>query len=186
VRKAIIATIVLALGFLAYVAIYVGIMRPVHLSEEQAGPFRIVAKTHVGPYYKMASVIQEVESWAKNHQLKCRLSFGQYFDDPTRVDENRLQSRGGCILEPGETLPTPLPSEFVADQIPAGRFIKATFDGAPSIGPVLVYPKILEKAREARTANSRSDQDHAWGAIEVYEVHDDRSMTTTYYFPISQ
>jgi hypothetical protein len=165
-------------GFLAY---YLGAFKPVALSEQSRGPFIIIYKDHVGPYHKTVSVITEVEKWAQDKGLGCKLSFGEYPDDPETVEEARLKSRGGCLYDKaGFTLPKELPAGFHSAEIPARDYVIAIFNGSPGIGPMKVYPQVMDYMREKKLKQSGA-------VIEVYEIHsrtERNSMTTTYLFPI--
>lgn len=167
-----------------YIFQYTGAFKTVTISQDERGPYQILFKNHVGPYHKIVSVIEEVETWARANSLKCRLSFGEYFDDPRAVEEGRLNSRGGCIIEAstGETvtlekLKSNLPPEFQISEIEKTKAVVALFTGAPGIGPMKVYPKAEDYISDNKLTRKGS-------VIEVYEVFDKRSMQTIYIWPI--
>lgn len=160
--------------YVGYLLFYVGAFKPVVISEKQAGPFILLYKDHVGPYHKIVPVIEEVETWAKENGIDCKLSFGKYLDDPNSVEEARLKSIGGCILTAAIT--TALPEGFKTETQPEAQFVVATFEGSPGIGPMKVYPKVFAYFEDQRIA--RGDY-----TLEIYEVHSQQAMTTTYYFP---
>src|SRR3989344_883435 len=135
--------------FLLYLFQYTGALKSVISDQDERGPYTVIFKTHIGPYHKIVSTIEEIETWAKANGLKCRLSFGEYFDDPRMVEEGRLNSRGGCLIDPLieeektvlEKLKTILPQDYKIDEIPKTKAVVALFTGAPGIGPLKVYPK---------------------------------------------
>ncbi|MFM8834854.1 MAG: hypothetical protein ACKOEV_14685, partial [Cytophagales bacterium] len=86
--------------FFLYLFQYTGAFKSVSISQDERGPFTLIYRSHVGPYHKIVGQIEIVERWAKENGLKCRLSFGEYFDDPRMVEEGRLNSRGGCLVDP--------------------------------------------------------------------------------------
>lgn len=160
-----------------------GVFRDVTIETGNDGPHAVVVKEHLGAYHKIADVILEVEAWARAQGEPCTQTFGEYFDDPERTDEDRLRSRGGCILsntapEELDKLKSALPAGYAIDSIPERLYILATFDGAPSLGPLKVYPQVLEHAKLNRLEINAA-------VIEIYQVESERSGTTRYLFPIT-
>lgn len=170
------------LGLLAgsglYLANYLGYFLPVTVVESEEPAKKLLFKKHFGPYHKIVPVIREVESWARGNGHSCQFSFGQYLDDANLVDQDRLRSRGGCLVD---EFPAKMPEGFQVDTLPAGKFVKATFQGSPGIGPFKVYPAAL-----SHLANARLVRDESLGVIEVYEVINDHEMTTNYFFPVRE
>ena len=118
-------------------------------------------------------MIQEAEAWANSHNLRCPQTFGEYLDDPSLIDEDRLRSHGGCVLS--ATLTT-VPPDFQY-QIRAERtYVVARFPGSPSIGPYKVYPKVQAFIAEQRLKPAAP-------VIEIYTISGDQ-MTTEYLFAV--
>lgn len=182
------ALLAFSLGFIIfflYLFQYTGAFKSVSVDIDERGPYTVVFKSHVGAYHKIVSTIEEVETWAKANGLKCRLSFGEYFDDPRSVEEGRLSSRGGCMIDPLipdenaklEKLKNNLPADFKVSEIPKSKAVVALFTGAPGIGPLKVYPKAEDYIVEHKLERQGS-------VIEIYEVFDRKSMQTTYIWPL--
>ncbi len=163
----------LVLGVSGYFYWYLGGWRSVTITEKKMGPYFMLAKDHVGAYHKIAPVIQEVESWAKSQSLDCSKTFGEYLDDPETVEQGRLKSRGGCLLSAKPTLP--LAEGMQVIDLPEADYVVANFDGSPAIGPMKVYPKVTEYFEAMKKKITSS-------VIEIYEVHSQTSMSTTYLF----
>ncbi len=159
-----------------YLTNYLGYFKPVVVTESEEPAKKLLFKKHYGPYHKIVPTIREVESWARGNGHPCQLSFGNYIDDPNQVDQDRLRSRGGCLVD---QFPTKMPEGFEVDTLPAGKFVKATFQGSPGIGPFKVYPTAL-----GFVVNNRLKRDESVGVYEIYEIHQDQSMTTNYFFPV--
>jgi AraC family transcriptional regulator len=157
-----------------YLMNYLGAFRPVIISQKLAGPFHFIYKTHVGPYHKIVSSIEEVEKWAKDQGIDCHLTFGEYLDDPRQTEEVRLRSLGGCVVN---EIPSTLPEGFESNTVPEKSYVTAVFEGSPGIGPLKVYPKIFAYIEDKNLQREET-------VIEIYEVHSQESMTTTYYFPL--
>lgn len=175
-------TLLLVGATVGSIAWKLGAFREVAIATQEDGPFHVLSKEHLGPYHKIADVILEVEAWARSQGEPCTRSFGEFFDDPERTDEDRLRSRGGCILNKSapadiEALKSKLPANYNLTTIDQRLYAIATFDGAPSLGPVKVYPKVLEYV-------SLNRLEIKGAVIEIYEIHSERSGSTRYLFPV--
>jgi AraC family transcriptional regulator len=169
-------------GTVGSIAWKLGAFKDVGIVTQSDGPFLILSKQHLGPYHKIAEVILEVEAWARSQGEPCTLSFGEFFDDPERTDEDRLRSRAGCILSKTskteiQSLTSKLADGYSIQTIEKRLYSIATFHGAPSLGPVKVYPKIREYLDLNRLKLDGS-------VIEIYEVHSASSGSTRYLFPV--
>ena len=155
-----------------------GAFKPVELRVEEAGPFQVVYQPHTGAYHKIVPVIEAVEKWATQIQEPCKISFGEYIDDPNAVEEDRLKSIGGCIVK--ENWTGKLPAGFDYKELPRRLFVTADFAGAPSIGPQKVYPRVAKYMAE-----NGLKPDGA--VVEMYErVPDAQQIKTRYYFPVKR
>jgi effector-binding domain-containing protein len=166
------------LGMAGYFTWYLGALRPVNLAEQEAGPYNLLYKENVGPYHKVAPLITEVETFAKSHGLICKLTFGQYLDDPRNVEEGRLRAHVGCLLSTEELAALKdLPADYKTETILSKKYLVAIFEGSPAIGPMKVYPKAEDyfNAKNIKIAGP---------VIEIYEVHSEKAMTTKYLFPM--
>ncbi len=173
--KHLIAAIFLGLfSFFAYLLIHLGVFKPVLISEENGPAMKLIYKEHTGAYHKIIEVIKEVEDWAKKSNIDCSRSFGEYIDKPGELDEARLRSRGGCWVD---EFPKNIPPDFKTQEYPVRNYIKAVFEGSPSIGPWKVYGKVEDFAEDSRKKIKGA-------TLEVYVIHSAEKMTTTYFFPI--
>ena len=167
------------LSFAGFLAFHLGALKPVHITEEDRPEMHGLYENHVGPYHKTVSVIEKVEAWAKENKIDCHLSYGEYLEDPQTVEEARLKSRGGCIVE---KLPWKLPEELHTIDYPKRHYVVAIFDGSPGIGPLKVYPKVAEYMGKHSLQQNGP-------VLEIYEIHSrekTESMTTTYLFPVEK
>lgn len=174
-KYVLIFVIMVMISFGSYVAYYLGAYKTVTVSEATMGPYTLVYLDHVGPYHKIAPVIAQVESWMKEHKYDCSLSFGQYLDNPREEEEARLKSRGGCLVK---DVPKDLPADYKVLTLPAQKYVTASFDGSPGIGPIKVYPKVNKYIIEKGL-----NQDGP--VMEIYDIHatnEKNDMTTTYLF----
>ncbi len=175
-KMIILMTVGIILVFATGLALRLGIHKPVQVLEKEEGPYFQIYKRHVGPYYKIVPVIQEVEKWAKENKINCELTFGEYPDDPNKVAEDRLQSLAGCIVESPDNA-RQLPQDFMYRELPKRHYVEAQFEGAPSIGPYKVYPRAISYLEE-------KGRKLAGPVMEVYRVKSQFDVETKYLFPI--
>lgn len=173
--------------FILYLLQYTGSFKPVTIAVDQRGPYTLIYKDYQGPYHKIVSTIEEVEKWVKQNGLSCRLSFGHYLDNPEIVEEGRLRAKGGCLIDPMnpkemetyEQLKAKLPENLKAEVFPEVKSVVALFAGSPGIGPLKVYPKARSYIEKGRL-NPKGD------VLEIYEIFDNKSMQTTYVWPLAE
>lgn len=169
--------LIIIFGYLLY---YTGYFKTVTLSAEIKGPYSVIYKVHTGPYHETVKTIIDVEKWSKGNGLKCRLSFGRYLDNPKVTEEGRLKSHGGCVIEDTEKAildRIQLPTDLIKDDLKQTQYLTALFEGSPGIGPFKVYPKADEYIAIHKIKVAEP-------VIEIYEVFNDKKMTTTYLWEI--
>ncbi|MEN0057517.1 MAG: GyrI-like domain-containing protein [Bdellovibrio sp.] len=164
-------------AFGLFLANYLGAFKGVDISQAQYGPLKIVYLEHVGPYHKVNKIIEKVEKHMASIGAPCARTFGEYFDDPQSVEEARLRSRVGCVVE---TPPSSLPEDFKSDELPERKYVVAVFTGSPGIGPIKVYPRVNDFMLKQNLKQTGA-------VVEIYEIHsitEKNAMTTTYLFPV--
>lgn len=169
--------LVAVISFGLFLANYLGAFKGVDITIAQQGPFKTVYMEHVGPYHKVNKIIEKVETYMKSQGAPCGRSFGEYLDDPQSVEEARLRSKVGCIVQ---NVPANLPEELKAGEIPARKYVVAVFTGSPGIGPLKVYPR-------ANDFMLKNDLKQTGPVVEIYEIMsitEKNAMTTTYLFPV--
>lgn len=160
----------------AAILFYVGAFREVPISEAEKGPLQLLYKKHLGPYHKISTTLDEVEKFARDNGAACDTTFGRYYDDPRVVAEDRLRADGGCIITGDLPQNT---SGFETETLPARSYVVGEFLGAPSIGPLKVYPKIEDYVNEK---GFKPDGP----AIEIYKLLKNNGIQTTYLFPFKK
>lgn len=160
-----------AVGFAAY---RTGYFKEVTISSGQKGPFQLYYREHLGPYHKIIPLIEEVETKMKETGSPCPWAFGRFFDDPKIVDHDRLRSHAGCAFPGTEGGPL-TPEGIKSETLPSAEYLLATFNGSPSIGPFVVYPKIEEWCQTY-------GYQIVSPVVELYKTLPDGSILTTYLF----
>jgi len=171
-------TLIGVVTLIVWLVAHLGGFDHVSLEAKDIGPLRLVYKHHFGAYHKIEPVIEEVEKWAHAHSEPCTQSFGEYIDNPDTVDEDRLNSNGGCIVIADWSRKT-LPEGFTYREIPKRLFVVAGFDGAPSIGPIKVYPKAQQFILDQHLKPDGP-------VIETYETQSEHAGKTRYFFPAAR
>lgn len=178
--KAFAITVGLLLIIAGIVILRTGVYKDVAISAGEQGPFVLVYKSHVGPYHKIVPVIESVETFFKEKSLPCPLAFGRYLDNPDKMDHDRLRSQGGCAFtnmsEDLQKLITE--SGFEMELLDKKEYLVATFDGSPSMGPFVVYPKVMSWLE-------KYGYSHKGPIIEIYQTREDQSVFTRYLFEYS-
>lgn len=162
-----------------YLYFYLGVSKNVEVSEFTSPAQLLVYKDHLGAYHKINNTILEVEAEIKKMGLLCTQTFGLFLDDPKVVDEDRLNSKAGCIYEgPTEAILDRTQGSTLKTQIlPERRTVRADFSGSPAIGPMKVYPKIEEFIQIHRLGRSGP-------MLEIYTIQGE-SVSTTYLQPVN-
>ena len=151
----------------------------VHLETKEIPKAAALFTEHLGPYHQVNSSIVKVETWAMKNNIPCQKTFGVYLDDPNTSDETRLRSEVGCLLEGIEaiSIASELPEWLQTKAYPAGKYVIATFTGAPSIGPFKVYPAVDEYIQKERLTKIAPP-------MEIYSFTGEREALTTYRFQV--
>ncbi len=136
--------VVLLIGILAYY----GMFATVEISEKNVGPFWVVYEKHIGEYKNVGPVMDEIYySLLNDHSIETTKGFGIYYDNPQKVDKDKLRSVVGCILKNAdEGKIEDLRKKFKVKKYPASVSIvgEFPFKGKLSIimGIFKAYPKL--------------------------------------------
>lgn len=165
--------------FIATVFFRLGAHKDVIITTEELQPLGVLWTKHIGPYHEVNSSILKVEEWARSQNIPCTRTFGVYLDDPAVVDEVRLRSEVGCVLDGISSLilAESLPEWLQLKSLDEGKYVVAKFGGAPSIGPFKVYPKVNDYIEEHRLQK-------AGAPIEIYRIIGEREAETEYRFKV--
>ncbi len=167
--------------FAIAVYVHLGAYKVPKVGMKMAPAMTLLYTTHVGPYNEVAPLMDKVQQWATEHNLTCEKTFGEYLDNPETTDQRRLQSRVGCVVDsrfaPKDLDKIVATGPYKIEKRLPGRYLWASFDGSPSIGPFKVYPRMRKYARVHHLKT-------AVASLEVYTVQGSQSMTTDYYIAI--
>ncbi|MGE0631163.1 MAG: GyrI-like domain-containing protein [Pseudobdellovibrionaceae bacterium] len=174
---------VIALGL----ALYLGAFKSVEMEKVEHGPMNFLLIEKMGPYHKVSETIAKAEAWAKKNNIPCKITFGEYLDDPNKLEADRLRANVGCLIEDADkeaalsslsTSPQTESGEALKFETrPQQTYVKALFRGSPGIGPLKVYPKASNFMEDKGLQLSGP-------VIETYEITSPSDMTTVYFFPV--
>jgi AraC family transcriptional regulator len=170
-----------AVGVLViYLYFYLGFSKPVELAQDHRGPMYLLYKAHTGPYHEIVPVLNEIEQWARGRSISCNRTFGEFLDDPKAVDQDRLRSHAGCLLDSSLSQQAQnqdqLPAGYTYEERPARKYVVARFGGSPAIGPFKVYPKVKEFIEANRLQTNDT-------AVEIYKING-KKVETEYLFSL--
>lgn len=153
-----------------------GVFKPVHLAYVDKPALMAVAAEKMGPYHEILPKLQEVEAWIKSQGMTCDESFGEFLDNPSQVEHERLRAWVGCLVESPPT--ATLPEGFTLRQWPARSYLEARFEGSPALSAFKVYSKAFDDLREKRLEMSGP-------VLEIYRVKGDFEVETSTLFPVA-
>lgn len=165
------AVVLFALGYLYF---YLGVYKDVDLKSEKYPDYFIYYVENVGPYHKIAKLITKIEKDFKKLGIDCEYTFGHFLDNPEIAPEDRLRSQAGCLFMIEQSK---YPNHLKFNKVSGKEYLVARFSGAPSVGPVSVYPKAKDWFKKY---NYKFPQD----VTEIYAVNGDK-VNTTYLFSLA-
>lgn len=90
--------LIVVIGYLGFSGLFSGI----DIHENRVGPYTYVYQNHIGPYDKVGPLMDEVYKKLLDSGIETYKGIGVYYDDPSVIDEDKLRSDVGRILEERE------------------------------------------------------------------------------------
>ena len=119
-----------------FFAYRMGAFRPVGLQRERRPAVRIACLPHTGPYNQISEKILRVKKLLDDHKDALGRPCGIYYDDPDRVPDEKLRSKGGYVLKQDVALPPELEVVVLADR----DVLVARFKGHVALAAAKIYP----------------------------------------------
>ncbi len=148
--KKVIGVLVVIIAIIILALSYYGLFAKIEIGNKETGPFWLVYEKHIGDYSKTGAIMDKVFNELLNDEsIKTTRGFGLYYDNPKNVEEEKLRSIVGCILEDSDEDKVPfLEKRYNVKKFPQSDSIVAQFPfkGMLSIlvGVFKVYPKLGE------------------------------------------
>ena len=164
--KKIIGILVAVTAVILLVLAYFGLFAPVKISEDVAGPFWLVYEKYTGEYKNIGPVMDKLYNDLKKDGIETTKGFGIYYDNPEKVDKDKLRSAVGCIIDQkDENKITEIGKKYNLKQYPATKsaICKFPYKGMPSIiiGIIKVYPELMKHMN-----------DFKYPEVPIMEVYD--------------
>jgi len=153
------------------------------ITEKEVGPYVFVTKRHVGSYYSVNSVMNEVDQSLRQMGLNPTVGVGMYYDDPAKVPADELRSDVGDVVEDldPETL-NKIKETFKVTEFPAQRAVVSTMAIKSPLSyfitPIKAYPALSQHWEQQGYPTEGIDN---YATIELYDIP---NKSTTYIMPI--
>jgi hypothetical protein len=172
-KIAFIIAIIIVIAVLGWLA-YFGAFTKVGVVEKQLGPLWLAYEKHIGDYKKVAQIMDKMYRDLKKSGVETTRGFGMYFDNPRKVEKDKLRSVVGCILDNVDsTTIESLKVKFRLKPYPQSKCVVSQFPfkGKPSIimGIFKVYPKLSKHLKK------QSQRE-----IPIMEIYDVPGKTISY------
>ena len=152
------------------------------VTEKEVGPYTIAVKRFIGGYYQVGPTMTEVDSWIRGQGVSSTKGIGLFYDDPGTVEESKLRSDVGNVLEgvDEQTIET-IKMQLEVKELPVMRAVVIDFPIVSPlsymIAPMKVYPAISKYWKE----KGYPEEGGVGYSIELYDMP---GKITTYVMPI--
>jgi len=167
--KTILITVICIIDVFVLIYAYYGGFRGININIKKVGGEMIVYEEIVGDYKQSGKVMDKIYTALLNDfGIETFKGIGIYYDNPKKVQQSKLRSEAGCILEPEDAIFIQKISEsFKIKELPKKEFITAEFPykGKLSIlfGIMKVYPAFTKYISE----NGLKEDGYV---MEVYDI----------------
>ncbi len=127
---------------------YYGGFSSIKIQEKEKGGETLIYKELKGDYAQAENIIEKMsEALKSNEKIQTYKGFGIYYDNPQTVEEERLRSDVGCILEKSDTFKLNLLlNKYKIKVYPTKKYITAEFPYRGKLSVLLslikVYPAL--------------------------------------------
>ncbi len=166
-----IVLIIIAVCALVLMAIYawLGGFKKIRFSVEEAGGEVLIYESHIGDYKNVGKVIDKMYYALLNEEkVECFRGFGIYYDNPQKVEKEKLRADVGNILEnPTPQLLEQLTPGYNIRTLDKQQYLVAEFPYKNQMsifmGIMKVYPALNRYIRE-------NNLDEDGFVMEIYDV----------------
>ncbi len=166
-----IVLIIIAVCALVLMAIYawLGGFKKIRFSVEEAGGEVLIYESHIGDYKNVGKVIDKMYYALLNEEkVECFRGFGIYYDNPQKVEKEKLRADVGNILEnPTPQLLEQLTPGYNIRTLDKQQYLVAEFPYKNQMSIIMgimkVYPALNRYIRE-------NNLDEDGFVMEIYDV----------------
>ena len=163
--------IIIAVSAIVLVALYawLGGFKKIQFSVEEAGGEVLVYEFHIGDYKNVGKVIDKMYyALLNDEKVECFRGFGIYYDNPQKVEREKLRSDVGNILEdPTPEILEQLSPNYNIRTLDKQQYLVAEFPYKNQMSIIMgimkVYPALNKYIRE----NNLSEEGFV---MEIYDV----------------
>ena len=161
--------IVVIAGILLAIYTWLGGFKKIWFSTMETGGEALVYESHTGDYKNVGKTIdKQYYALLNDEKVKCFRGFGIYYDNPQKVEKEKLRAEVGNILEnPTPEILAQLTSKYNIKTLEKQQFLITEFPYKNQmsiiIGIMKVYPALNQYIRE----NNLNEEGFV---MEIYDV----------------
>lgn len=152
----------------------------VTITEGTVGPFTLIYEQNKGSYFQTGKSVEKLMKLAKSYDVKSKLGFGRYYDDPAKIPEAELRSDAGLIVSARELQQLePHLDGYQRASFPETPALISEFPLKGFLSVILGIWKVYPKMSLALAAKGQAE-------TYTFEIYDVEKQRTTYAFPIDR
>lgn len=166
-----IVLIIIAVSALVLLAIYswLGGFKKIRFSLEEAGGEVLVYESHTGDYKNAGKVIDKMYYALLNEEkVECFRGFGIYYDNPQKVEKEKLRAEVGNILEnPAPEVLTQLTPKYNIKTLDKQKYLVAEFPYKNQMSIIMGIMKVYPALNRCIRENNLSEEGFV---MEIYDI----------------
>ncbi len=167
-KIALIIIVVIAAILLAIYA-WLGGLKKIHFSVQEAGGEVLVYESHIGDYKNVGKVIDKMYYTLLNEEkVECFRGFGIYYDNPQKVEKEKLRADVGNILEnPTPEILDQLAPSYNIRTLEKQQYLVAEFPYKNQLSIIMGIMKVYPALNRYIKVNNLSEEGFV---MEIYDV----------------
>ncbi len=148
---------------------YFGGFKKLNVSVAEQGGETVVYESITGDYRQSGEVMNKIYySLLNDYKIETFKGFGQYFDNPQKVEKAKLRSEAGCIIETVDLDKIAnLPESFKTKVLPTQRYIITEFPYKGKLSIIFSVMKAYPALAKYATENNFNGEG---SVIEIYDM----------------
>jgi len=167
--KTVIIIIILIIVGLLTVYTWLGGFKKVQFSIQEAGGEVLVYESHIGDYKNVGKVIDKMYYALLNEEkVECFRGFGIYYDNPQKVEKEKLRADVGNILEnPTPEVLTKLTPKYKIKTLDIQKYLVTEFPYKNQMSIIMGIMKVYPALNRCIRENNLSEDGFV---MEIYDV----------------
>ena len=148
---------------------YYGGFKKLEIKVSEKGGETVAYESILGDYRQSGVVMDKIYySLLNNENIETYKGYGKYFDNPKRVEKDKLRSEAGCIIETKDLGKIDkLESKFKIQELPVEDYITTEF---PYKGKASVFVSIMKVYPALSNYAEKKGYDIDGAVIEIYDI----------------